>query len=297
MSPARHVIAAIVNPVAGRRTMLPRVQRIQKLLRLRGATLDILLTQAPGDAQRLAEGIGSEVEALLVAGGDGTAGEVVNGLGPAAPPLLLFRAGTENLAAREFGMPVDPAEVVETLLDSPAIRCDLGEINGRRFLAIAGIGFDAECVMRMSRVRRGHITHADYFWPLWRAFWAYGFPALRFEADGQVIFDGRGLAIIGNISRYSVGMQLLPDAQFDDGLLNLGVFPCSTRIGLVRHSVSALLAGKGGERRAPSWRFRELRVTSCDAVPIEIDGEFGGRLPATCRVLPNRIRLLAGARR
>jgi len=273
--------------------MLPRVERIARLLKLQSATLDVLVTRAPGDAEQLARGLGPEIEALLVAGGDGTAGEVVNGLGCTPPPLLLFRAGTENLAAREFDMPVDPDDVVASLLEGAATDCDLGEINGRRFLAIAGIGFDAECVLRMSKVRHGHITHADYFWPIWRAFWAYGFPTLRFEADGHLVFEGRGFAIIGNISRYSVGMRLLPEARTDDGMLDLGVFPCSTRTGLARHALDALFAlhrQNGGSRSA---RFRELHITSPDSVPIEIDGETGGRLPVRCRVIPNAIRLLS----
>lgn len=292
MTPARRHLAAIVNPVAGRRTMLPRVQRIQKLLSLRGAELDILVTRQPGDAETLAKSLSPKVEGLLVAGGDGTVGEVINGLGENAPPLLLFRAGTENLAAREFDMPVEPDRIADALLQAPTTCADLGEINGRRFLAIAGIGFDAECVLRMSKVRRGHITHADYFWPIWRAFWAYRFPTLRFEADGQIIFEGRGFAIISNISRYSIGMRLLPQARTDDGLLDLGIFPCSTRTGLMKHAAKALLDFSAQSRTMQSHRFRELRITSPDPVPIEIDGEVGGRIPAVCRVIAGGMQLI-----
>lgn len=302
MKPSRTRIVAIVNPVAGRRTMLPRVRRIQKLLALRGAALNILVTRARGHAEQLAAALPTDTEALFVAGGDGTVGEVINGLSLQTPdliphpPLLLFRAGTENLAARELNMPVDPERVVETLIHGVLRPCDLGEINGRRFLAISGIGFDAECVLRMSRARQGHITYADYFWPIWRAFWSYGFPHMRFEVDGLTVFEGRGLAIISNIPRYSIGMNLLWKARTDDGLLDLGIFPCTTRTALVDHAARAFFNLHERRGKMLYHQGRSIQVSSPDPVPIEVDGEFGGRLPAVCKVLPGVLNLLGLSR-
>ena len=308
MSPPRVRIAAIVNPVAGRRTMLPRVRRIQKLLALRGAALDILVTRAKGHASELSASLPADTEALLVAGGDGTVGEVINGLPPpplprgdtegsTSPPLLLFRAGTENLAARELNMPVDPDRVVETLLHGVPHSCDLGEINGRRFLAICGIGFDAECVLRMSKSRRGHITHADYFWPIWRAFWSYDFPDMCLEVDGARVFEGRGLALISNIPRYSIGLNLLWKARTNDARLDLGIFPCSTRTALVDHAARALLGLQESHGKMLYHQGQTIRITSLHPVPIEIDGEIGGTLPAICTVLPNGLTILSTTRR
>jgi diacylglycerol kinase family enzyme len=295
------------------------VRRIQTLLSRRGATLEILVTRAAGDAKRLAAELSPDFEAVEVAGGDGTVGEVINGLAPSFPaptsllsgsteggrgreksserlsslPLLLFRSGTENLAARELKTPVDPDRVIETLLCGRPRSCDLGEINGRRFLAICGIGFDAECVLRMSTTRRGHITHADYFWPIWRAFWSYSFPGMRFEVDGATVFEGRGLALISNIPRYSIGMNLLWKARTDDALLDLGIFPCSTRSALVAHAARAICNLHEKHEKMLYYQARSIRITSPHPVPIEIDGEIGGALPAVCNILPNALAVLA----
>jgi len=288
----RQRFAAIVNPVAGRRTMVPRVRRIQKLVELRGGRLDVLLTRGQGDARSLASALPTVVEALLVAGGDGTVSEVINGLGARPLPLLLFRAGTENLAARELGMPTDPDRVVGSLFEDEACPCDLGEVNGKRFLSVAGIGFDAECVVRMNRVRRGHITYLDYFWPIWRAFWSHRFPELHVEADGVVIFDGPGFALISNIARYSVGMRLLPRARVDDGLLDLGVFPCSTRRRLLHYAAMAMTGGSEDRRGMIYQQCRSAKITAAVEVPIELDGELGGVLPVNCVVLPGAAQLL-----
>jgi diacylglycerol kinase (ATP) len=288
----RRRFAAIVNPVSGRRSMFPRVRRIQELIEDRGGSLEILETQGPGHAEQLAGAVSREVQALIVAGGDGTVGEVVNGLHGRALPTLIFRAGTENLLARELKMPSEPARIVDALEQGEPTQADLGEINGRRFLAIAGFGFDAECVQRMSLARRGHITHFDYFWPIWRTFWAHRFPRLEIEVDGQLCFSGRGLALVGNIPRYSIGLRVVQDAKTDDGLLDLGVFPCSTRAQLIRHACRTSLGWHVRHGRFIYRQFRALCVRSPDPVPIEIDGELGGYVPAQCAVLPRAFMYL-----
>ncbi len=287
----RHFLA-IVNPVSGRRDMLHMVRRVQELLELRGATLDIAITQRADHATELVANVGARVEALLVVGGDGTLGEVVNGLNGRIIPLVVLRTGTENLFAREMGMPDDPVQIVETLLFGKPYSSDAGLVNDARwFHSVAGIGFDAECVLRMSRMRRGHITHADYFWPIWRAFWAYGFPLLHVRADGLPVFSGRGFAILGVTSRYSVNMRILHQARHDDGLLDLAIFPCATRPRLLMHAARTLLR-RQKQSDVQYHQFRELQIESPDSVPFELDGEFGGHLPFYCRVSPGGLTLL-----
>ena len=183
-------------------------------------------------------------------------------------------------------MPSDPDRVVEALEQGNPAHADLGQVNGRLFLAIAGFGFDAECVQRMSRARRGHITHFDYFWPIWRSFWAHRFPRLEIEVDGEPFFSDRGVALVGNIPRYSIGLRIVPDAKTDDGFLDLGIFPCSNQAQLIAHACRTFLGRYVRRRGFIHRRFRTLEVRSADPVPIEIDGEFGGYVPAQCAVLP-----------
>ncbi len=291
MTPRRS-FAAIVNPVSGRRSVLPRIRYIQRLAELRGGRLEIAITEGPGHAAQLAAEVAADTQALLVAGGDGTVGEVINGMGERALPMLVFRTGTENLLARELNMPSEPERVVELLEHGSPFPCDLGKVNGKRFLSVAGFGFDAECVQRMNRTRRGHITHFDYFWPIWRTFWSHRFPRLEIDVDGEPFFAGQGLALVGNIPRYSVGLRILRDARTDDGLLDLGVFPCGTKARLIFHACRAFAGRHIGAGGLLYRRFRSLRIRSPDQVPIELDGEFGGFLPAQCEVVPAAMTFL-----
>lgn len=274
--------AAIVNPISGRQGMLSRVRIIARALERCGGRLDVMVTQGPRHATQLAADLPDNVEAVLVVGGDGTVGEVANGLTGRVMPMLILRTGTENLLARELGMPTDPERITETLLRGEPFSTDVGIINERRFLAIAGIGFDAECVVRMNPPRRGHITHGDYFWPIWRTYWAYRYPKLRVEADEDLVFDGRGFALVGNVAQYSAGLRILSRARNDDGLLDLGIFPCNSRRRMLGHACRAFLRCHLGFGGMIYRQCRMIRISSDADVPIEVDGELGGRLPAEC---------------
>lgn len=288
----RKRIAAIINPVSGRRDMMPTVHRIAGEIRRAGGTLDLLTTERFGHATILASNLDVEVEAVLVVGGDGTVCEVVNGLVDRPLPFAILRTGTENLLARELGMPTEPPRVARTLLQGEPIAVDVGVINNRRFLAVASAGFDAECVLRLSMQRKGHITHWDYFWPIWRSFWAHRFPTLRIDVDEERVFEGKGLAIFGVIGRYSVGMRVLNRARMDDGLLDICIFPCRSRRGLLAH-IARVFCGRHLDGDHVIYRqCKKINITSPSIVPVQVDGEAAGRLPAECSIVPHAIRVL-----
>jgi len=292
----RHVVV-ILNPVSGRGDMSAAVQAVRRRLERAGCACDIAVTDAAGHATVMTANLAADVEAVLVAGGDGTVCEVANGLVGRNIPIAILRTGTENLVAREFRMPTRAHRVADTLLHGEPVACDVGVANDRRFLAVAGVGFDAECVMRLSQNRQGHITHLDYFWPIWRTFWSHRFPELTVEVDGAVVFQGPGLAMIGNIARYSAGLRILARARRDDGLLDVCVFRCSSRRTLLRHAAYAFVRCHIGRAGVMYTQGRSVRVTAQIEVLIEIDGDLGGCLPLSCSVLPRAAAFLRPIRR
>ena len=290
-------VVAILNPVSGRRNMLPAVSRVGRILAARDGHLEVAVTDGVGHATELARQVPADAAAVLAIGGDGTVSEVVNGLIGRNTPIVIWATGTENLLARELSMPDVPEDVARLLLEGRPFSFDVGVIDDRHFLAMAGIGFDAECVSRMSGIRRGHITHWDYFWPIWRTFWAHRFPVLRVEADGVCVFEDRGLAIVGVIRRYSAGMRFLADARYDDGLLDVCVMPCASRSRLLLHGCRALTHCHVGRGGIICCRGRRIRVSSPQKVPVQLDGEVGGELPADLSILPGAARFLRLASR
>lgn len=286
---------AICNPISGRYSSLPRLLRLRQALLDRGADLQIHTTTQAGHATTLAAEASPDTPAIIVAGGDGTLCEVVNGLGSRGTPIALLPSGTENLLGRSLGLPVDPLQAAETLFARRIVRRDAAEANGRVFLAVGGVGFDADCVDRLCRRRRGHIVHADYFVPIWRTFWEHRFPEIHVVANDRVAFDGRGLLIFGLIDRYAAGLPVLPGADPTDGLLDVAIFPCRTRRQLVGHACCVAL--REWARQASNvihLKCTNVTITCRTQALTQLDGERGPPPPLACRVLPAFARFVVG---
>ena len=282
----------IINPHSGYGGQKHRLADLRTALR--GARIPFVeyVTKAPADATRYAATLPGDTSAVVVVGGDGTVNEVVAALVGTDVPILPCPAGTENLLAKELKIPANPARLVEILLRRRIVSCDVGRINGRNCLLIIGVGFDGEVVRRLANIRTGHISHLSYFWPIWRTFWEHDFPRMRIVADGEEIFDGLGMAFIGNISRYAVGLRICKDARYDDGLLDLVVFSCSRPHALVLHAAWTLLRRHPLKGNVIYRQFKKLRIESDTPVPSQVDGDVGPSTPLDIEVLDTRVKLL-----
>jgi diacylglycerol kinase family enzyme len=208
-------------------------------------------------------------------------------------PLLIVPGGTENLLANELGLDESLKTIIRTFEAGVIRPLDLGSANGKCFTSIAGFGFDGKIVKRVSEQRAGHIDYFDYFWPIWRTFWDYKFNALKVEVDGQEIFDGRGLVFVGNISRYAVGLQILHYADFGDGLLDVCIYKCASRVHLLKHSLMTVLKQHASTRGVVYRQGKDISVTSeAPDMPTEIDGDPGPDLPVKINVIPQAVNCL-----
>ncbi len=281
-------IQFIVNPVSGRRRNTDVVVELVRRLREDGDDVAIHKTRFTGDARTFCESIDTGIDVVVAVGGDGTVSEVVHGLSEHPIPIVVLPTGTENLLSQEFGLRANAQLLYDTINANCRQWIDVGVVNGRRFMIVAGVGFDAEVVHRLVNERSGHITHLSYFWPLWRTFWQYRFPTLRVIADGVQVFNGRGLVFIGNISRYAIGLKILRDAVCDDGQLDLCIYPCRWQGRLLYHAMWTTFQRHVEQDRIVYRRCRQIVVESDNELPLEVDGDPAGFLPAHFTVMPRR---------
>jgi YegS/Rv2252/BmrU family lipid kinase len=291
-------VLAIINPVAGASRRHAQIR--QTLACIHDAGFEVL-SRVPGSAeasQELARSAGREADAggdyraVIAMGGDGTIREVAQGLVGSSLPLVVWPTGTENLIAKSFGFKANPAATLACVRDGQQLQVDVGRVDGHCFLVVAGVGFDAEVVQRLASQREGHITHLTYSAHIWRTFWEHKFPRLRVFADGREVWQEQGLAFIGNMPRYSLGLRVIRDAVHDDGLLDLCLLRCRHQVDLIGHSLRTLV-GKHIEHPAVTYvRASEIRIESDQAVPFQLDGEAAGMLPLDVSVRPKAIRLL-----
>jgi YegS/Rv2252/BmrU family lipid kinase len=230
---------------------------------------------------------------VVVVGGDGTVREVAHGLEGSDKPLLILPCGTENLLANELGFNERLKTIIRTFEGQYIRPLDLGNVNGKCFTSIAGFGYDGEVVKKVSEQRAGHIDHYDYFWPIWRTFWNYEFRPMRVEVDGEEIFDGPGLVFVGNISRYAIGLQILHNADYGDGLLDVCIYKCGCRLHLIKHSLMTIIKHHANCRDVIYRQGKNISISSItDKIQTEIDGDPGPALPVEINVIPQAVNCI-----
>ena len=163
-------ILLIRNPIAGRRRR-GLVDAVVRQVQTLGWTVDLVDTEAVGDARRLAETCDAARYAVIaVAGGDGTINEVVNGLAHRAdaPALAIVPLGTANVLAHELGLSFKAAAIARTMVAGRALLVRPGEAcNGgapRCFSLMAGAGFDAKVVAGVSAPLKRRFGRGAYVW-------------------------------------------------------------------------------------------------------------------------------------
>jgi len=295
MKPEDGFITYIVNPKAGATSSEPAGRRFEEYLVEKGFDVRLNLTASLENACELATDAAVDYDCamVVVVGGDGTIREVAHGLEGSDKPLLIVPCGTENLLANELGFD----ETLETIIKTFEAGCirplDLGTVNGKCFTSVAGFGFDGQVVKRVSERRKGHIDYFDYFWPVWRTFWSYKFDAMKVEVDGEEISNGPGLVFVGNISRYAIGLQILPHADFSDGLLDVCIYKCASWPHLAKHSLMTVL--KQHARSADVIYRQGKNITVSSEIPginTEIDGDPGPALPVQIKVIPGAVNCI-----
>ena len=295
MKPDDGYIACIVNPKSGASSSKLTGRQFEEYLIKKGFEVRVSLTTSLDDACELATGAAVDYDCamVIVVGGDGTVREVAHGLEGSDKPLLIVPCGTENLLANELGFDEKLKTIIRTFEAGYIRTLDLGSANGKCFTSIAGFGFDGEVVRRVNEQRKGHIDYSDYVWPIWRAFWSYKFGAMKVEVDGEEIFDGPGLVFVGNISRYAVGLQILHYADFGDGLLDVCIYKCASRVHLVKHSVMTILKQHAGTKDVIYRQGKNICVSSQTTdIETEIDGDPGPALPVQIKVIPQAVNVI-----
>lgn len=282
----------IINPRSGYGGSNLLLRDLRAELRRNGFEVVEHVTRFRRDAAEYACGLGKNASAAVVWGGDGTVSEVASGLVGTDVALLPCMAGTENLLAKELRIPRNPLKLVDALNNGRLAAADVGLVNGREFLLIIGVGFDGEVVRRISASRSGHISHLSYFWPMWRTFWEHDFPLLRISADGEDVFADYGLAFVGNISRYAVGLRICRDAVFDDGLLDLVVFSCREQTALMLHAAWTLLRRHPLKGDVIYRRVRGVRIASEGPAACQVDGDVGPQLPLEISLAQGRVNII-----
>ncbi len=290
----------IFNPGAGQRNARRELEKALELLTKRGWEIAQREARGKGDALRYAqEAVSSGYEAVIVAGGDGTVNQVVNGLVGSDVALGVLPLGTGNVWAREIGMPfatpLHPSHLlagVQTLAEGLIYTSDLGQAGERTFLLWAGIGFDAQVVENLNpRLKRYLGPLAYIFSGLSIARKSLGTP-VTLTIDGEEISRKVLFIEISNVRRYAAILRLAPGACLDDGLLEITIFKGEGTPDIVRHFFRMLICRHLHDAQVERYKGKKVRLTAASPLPVQVDGDYLGTTPLECTVLPQALRVI-----
>jgi YegS/Rv2252/BmrU family lipid kinase len=288
----------IANPAAGFRSADERAERAAARLKSLGFAAELYRTQGPHDAERAAREASRSFDIVLAAGGDGTLHEVANGLARTDTPMGLVPLGSMNILARELRMPLDVDGACEWLARAQPRPIALGEREGRYFVLMAGIGYDAfalEGALERAREAGRKVRFSDYVIVATLGAHGYEFPEIAVEADG---WKGTGaFAFVANCARYGANLRIARDARLEEPLLDL-VLLRSGRLRSRLRYFGAVLTGTQGSTGGVVYRKARtitLRSEGGPRVPCQLDGECSAPLPGIFQAVPEALLLLRSA--
>ncbi|HYW75899.1 MAG TPA: diacylglycerol kinase family protein [Gammaproteobacteria bacterium] len=286
--------ALLINPISGRGKGRKLAESLQGHLKTSGVTCELHYTRAPREAIEIVRALAARHDRILIAGGDGTWCEAVNGAMAAAhrPVLGLIPIGTGNDFAKMLGYDNDWQAACKAIANGRTRLVDIGRcryglsrepvmgLSGqdaegicRYFANGVGIGFDAEVSREAQRIRYLH-GNAVYLLALARTLLlSYATPHVTIEHDRGTLQQTITLIAAANGRCYGGAFYIAPDARVDDGYLEL---VCAR--GLSRLRILGLLPKvlRGRHIDSPdvtTLRTRHMIVRSDVPLPVHLDGE------------------------
>ena len=283
----------IHNPRAGQRDHRKEVAAAASRLAAANWDLDVVTSDSTIELQQaVQDAVAAGVEVVIAAGGDGTLNVAIQSLANRSAILGVLPIGTTNVWAREVGIPLDARRATDLLLTSEVARADLGVANGRYFLFVAGVGFDASVTRNIDPAAKRRLGIAAYVI-------AAGVEALKLRGvEATIVADGltsreRVLMVVAsNIRLYGGVLNMAPQAFADDGLLDVWTFRGRGVLAGAVHTASVLLGRHGRDPGARFYRCSTLSISARRPLPVQLDGDYVGTTPVTLRVVSRALRVL-----
>jgi YegS/Rv2252/BmrU family lipid kinase len=285
-------VCLIVNPSAGGGRTARLLPAVEASLRGQGIAFRVERTHSIEHARELGRATVAAGEIAAAMGGDGLISAVAGELRHTDGVLAVLPGGRGNDFARKLGIGTDPVAACDVLTEGREQRIDVADINGRAYLGIASAGLDSDAgdLANATRLKLGQLV---YVYATLRAVRAWR------PARWEVVIDGAPRSFTGysvavaNSGVFGGGMYLAPEAKLDDGLLDVVMIQ-----DLPKRTYLAALPKvfTGAHVREPGVEMCQAREVAFHAdrpFNVQADGDPIADLPATVRVQPGALRVIA----
>ena len=269
-----------------------------RALRRDGDSNEAVPTSGPGTAAGIAaQAIQRGSKLILVAGGDGTINETVNGMALSDVPLGILPGGTANVLATELGIARGLERAARQFHEWVPERISLGLFRSstasepRYFLLMAGVGLDAHIVYNLSATLKAAAGKVAY--------WVGGFSQLgRRFPEFEVTAEGRTIrvsfALVSRVRNYGGDLTIAPTISLLDPEFELVLFEGTNSFRYLKYMLGVVTRRLEGMRGITILRTRavSLRCPEDRRIYVQLDGEYAGHLPADIEAVPDALTLL-----
>jgi len=280
----------IVNPDSKPLRIRDHLRPALHLLRHHGFHLSVSFTKGPGEVLPITRrALEQGYETIVVAGGDGTTNEAINGLFGTGVPLGILPFGGSNVLARELRIPLHPVEAARVLGQKRLRKIDLGSVQGRYFSMMASCGYDAYAVSRTDGRIKKVLHRYAYIWAGLKDFVLYKPTEIEIDVDDGHFRDAGTFVVVGNAHLYGGSHEVTPFAEIDDGFLDVCIYQGKYQFGLARFAIGVLSKQHLNMRNVKYYRARKVRLSATKPTLLQVDGDVLGELPMTVEIVPGAL--------
>lgn len=283
----------ILNPVSGKGRGEISVTVIAEMLNKHKVAFEIVKTKEPFHAIELAkEAIKGGFKGIIAAGGDGTMGEVLNGVMENYKEGVHFGfipTGTGNDFARSLNIPLDIRAAAELLAYPKVKTMDIGKDHQGYFAIITGVGFPAEVMAKANSYRgplRGPLVIT---WSVIKTINELQTQKVEIIMDGEKMEKDIKAIFVLNTPFTGGGLNLVPSARVDDGFLDILVVTNISKLDLLMTLPKAYKGNHVGHPAMEFYRCKEIEVNTETPMRKLFDGNVFGSSPIKAAILPKAL--------
>ena len=303
ISVAKPSIAVIINPISGTGGHIDigraRAAYAADLIASHGGDPSLVfLTERAGHARELAmAAIARGVSTVVAWGGDGTMNEVGTALAFTGASIAIVPSGSGNGLARELGIPFESAAALDLARSGRDLVIDAGEIDGRLFFNLAGIGLDARVAHRFAVKGLERRGFSRYLEMTVRELMAYEPDRLTITTPSSSVTASTLLVAIANGRQYGNGAVIAPYARLDDGKLDVVIVTHRSPLRALLEMPLVFMGRAANVRGVTMEAAQSVQINSPHPVVYHLDGEpIAGAHEIHARARPRALRIKVPAR-
>ncbi len=284
----------ILNPVSQHGKALELKDRLGEILHNYGMDFTIRVSSSPRDIEDTVRDNLEAYDSFISCGGDGTVHNLANCLVGTGKNLGCIPMGSGNDIARNLGIPLDMEKAAAIINEGHVRVLDMGRINGKYYyLAVSGAGFDSVVNDLANNTKFPLKGPAKYTYAVYKTLITYRSKKFYIKYDGQEKTLDSMFMVVGNMDSYGGGMRITPNADPEDGILDVCIIKRMSKIHFIKVFPSVFKGEHISDPFVEYFRANEVEIDSDYNFSVFADGEYICKLPAKFEIAKKSLNFIA----